>query len=311
MLSRANGLMDAMISVCTHREAALQIVINCIKFSQFVTQACWTKDSTLLQLPHFTEKEVKHAMKDKIGKTIDKYIEVLEKDKRGLKDMTDEKKADVLKCCNKLIPNITVDARTFVADDEDNKVYEGDLMTFQVKITRDNLEDGEVAGLVHAPHFPFPKNEAWWIILSTKMNKNGGGEIIFIEKVTDPSKVFTHDIKILAPSQGSYDFDLHVMSDSYIGIDRKSQIHVITLDASQLPEYKIHPDDAELDNEPTLFEEILNNANIEEDSDIDDDDDNYSDDEGMKKLSPTEKKKIELLQNRRIARNDDSEAVDK
>merc|ERR1712224_1117113 len=216
--------------------------------------------------------------------------------------------ADVLKCCNKLIPNITLETKIFVDDDEDNKVYEGDLMTLRVKITRNNIEDGELAGLVHAPHFPFPKNEAWWIILSTKTNNNGGGKIISSEKVSDPRKVFTHDIKVLAPTKGNHDFDLHVLSDSYIGMDRRAQVQVTTLDATQLPEYKIHPDDAELDNELTLFEEILNNANIEEDSDSDDDDD-YSDD-GVPKLSATEQKKMELLQKRRTERNDNSGSED-
>jgi len=309
MLSRTNFLVDAMISVFKHREAGLQTVINCIKFGQFVTQACWTKDSTLLQLPHFTEKEVKYAMKHKNIKTIDKYIEATDEDKRGLKDMTAEKKADVLKCCNKLIPNITVETKFFVDDDEDSKVYEGDFMTLRVKITRNNIDDGELAGLVHAPHFPFPQKEAWWIIFSTKTNNNGGGKIISTEKVSDPSKVFTDDIKMLAPTKGNHVFDLHVLSNSYIGLDRKAQVQVTTLDASQLPEYKIHPDDAELDNEATLFEEMLNNTKIEEDSDSDSDDDDYSDGR-VTKLSAIEQKKMELLQKRRTSRNDNSDSED-
>lgn len=307
MLSRSNSLIDAMISVCKHQEA-MKTALNCIEFGQFVTQACWLKDSTLLQLPHFTSKEVKYATdgKKNVAKTIDQYVALPDEDKKGLKGFTQEQKDDVFKCC-KIIPDINVETKIFVDDDEDDKVYEGDLMTVQVKITRNNLEDGEEAGLVHAPHFPFPKKEAWWIILGTKQ-----GKVISIEKVANPAKVFTHDIKFLAPGQGTYNFDLYVMSNAYIGVDKKEEVEVVTLDPSDLPEYKVHPDDAELDDEPTLFEEMLN-ANVEEDSDdedSDDSDDDSDEDEGIKELSAAERKKIELQKQRKAAAGNDSDSDD-
>lgn len=261
-----------------------------------------------MQLPHFTSKEVKYATDGKKNtvKTIDKYVEVPDDEKKGLKDMSPEQKEDVIKCC-KLIPNIDVESKIFVDDDEDDKVYEGDLMTVQVKITRKNLEDGEKAGLVHAPHFPFPKQEAWWIILGTKQ-----GKIISIEKVLNPNKEFTHDIKFLAPGQGTYHFDLHVLSNAYVGVDKKSEVELTTLDASALPEYKVHPDDAELDDEPTLFEEMLN-ANVEEDSDdeeTDSDEEEEEKEEGIKELSAAERKKIELQKRRQAAAGNDSDSDD-
>jgi translocation protein SEC63 len=305
MLSKSNGLIDAMISVCKHQEA-LKTALNCIEFGQYVTQGLWMKDSTLMQLPHFTEEEVKHASKGKQGvKSLEKYISTPNEDKKGLADMTDAQKEDVYKCCT-LIPNISVESKIFTEDDEDDKVYEGDLLTVQVKITRENLEEGEEAGLVHAPHFPFPKQEAWWIILGTKQ-----GKIISIEKVANPKREFTHDIKFLAPAQGEYNFDLHVLSNAYIGVDKKDEVELVTLDNAALPEYKVHPDDAELDDEPTLFEEMLN-ANVEEDSDSEDEssDDEDEKEEGIKELSPAERKKAELQERRKAAAGDDSDSDD-
>ncbi len=38
-----------------------------------------------------------------------------------------------------------------------------------------------------------------------------------------------------------------------------------------MPDYEAHPEDIELDNEPTLFEQVMT-ANMDEDSDDDDDD---------------------------------------
>jgi len=229
----------------------------------------------LLQLPHFTNEEVKHAQKGKGGGKITNVLDykALDDDqKKGMADFTEEQKQDVFSYL-KMIPDVTIESKVFVDDDEDDNVYEGDLCTIQVKLTRNNLEKGEKAGLVHAPRFPFPKMEAWWIILGTKE-----GKIIHIEKVGNPNRVVEHDIKFLAPRVGEYEFDLFVKSNAYVGLDQKSKIKLTTLDNSVLEEYKVHPDDAELDDEPTLFEEMLN-TQVEEDSDDDSDDDDSDDDD--------------------------------
>lgn len=302
MLRNSSSLIEAMITVCQHQEW-MQTAINCIQFGQYVTQACWIKDSSLLQLPHFTDEEIKHCLKGKASqqaRNILEYIKIPDDDKKGMANFTDDQKNDVLKVCQ-LIPDIEVSTRVFVDDDEDDKVYEGDLCTVQVTIDRLNMNEGDKAGLVHAPRFPFPKVEAWWVILGTKE-----GKIIKIDKVTKTEKVIEHKIKFMAPRQGQYEFVLHVLSNAYIGLDQKHKVELTTLDADALPEYKIHPDDAELDDEPTLFEEMLN-ANVEEDSDSDDDSDDEEEDEkaGGKEISKAEKKKMEMRNARKKNVEDD------
>jgi len=311
MLSHSQSLVDAMITVCQHQDW-LQTACNCIEFSQCVTQAIWTKDSTLLQLPHFTPNEVKHCEKGKganRANNLAAYLKVPDDTKKGLANMTDEEKNDVLKCCS-LLPDITVQSGVYVDDDEDDDVYEGDLVTVEVCITRNNLKEGQTAGLVHAPRFPFPKQEAWWVALGTS-----AGKIISIEKVKDADRVVKHKIKFLAPRPGEYVFDLVVKSNAYVGLDQKHKVKLTTKDPSVLPTYKVHPDDAELDDEPTLFEDMLG-ANVEEDSDSDDDDDDDDDDgdgndkAGIQELTPAERKKQELKRARKkaAAGNDDSDS---
>lgn len=285
MLRLSTSLNDAMISVCQHQDH-LQTAMSCIEYGQYLTQAMWVKDSSLLQLPHFTEEEVKHAEKGK-GKAgnIVEYAALPDDQKKGMATFSPEQKQDVLNYL-KMIPDITVDSKVFVDDDEDSNVYEGDLCTIRVALTRNNLAKGEKAGLIHAPHFPFPKQEAWWIILGTKE-----GKIVHIEKVGDPSRVVEHNIKFLAPRVGDYEFDLFVKSNAYVGLDQSTKIKLTTLDNSVLPEFKIHPDDAELDDEPTLFEEMLN-ANIEEDDDSDDEDSDSDDDDDDDDAPTTTKEAI-------------------
>jgi len=306
MLRLSTSLNDAMISVCKHQDH-LQTAANCIEYGQYLTQAMWVKDSPLLQLPHFTAEEAKHAekAKAKVG-TILEYKAIPDEEKKGMAYFADEQKQDVLSYL-KMIPDITVDTKVFVDDDEDDNVYEGDLCTIRVTLTRNNLEKGEKAGLIHAPYFPYPKQEAWWIILGTKE-----GKIIHIEKVVDPSRVVQHNIKFLAPRVGDYEFDLFVKSNAYVGLDESSKVKLTTLDNSVLPEFKVHPDDAELDDEPTLFEEMLN-ANVEEDSDDDsdsDDDDDDDDDDGpaIAPKSAADMKKDRLKNARN--QDDDSDSDD-
>ena len=304
MLKLSSSLIDAMISVCQNQDL-LQTAMNCIEFGQYVAQACWVKDSPLLQLPHFTAAEVQHCEKGKASQratNIQQYRAIPDAEKKGMADFTEEQKQDVYKTLT-IIPDISVESSVFVDDDEDDKVYEGDLCTVKVTITRNNLQDGEKAGLVHAPRFPYPKQEAWWIILGTKE-----GKIISIEKVTNPNKVVDHQIKFLAPRQGEYVFDLYVKSNAYMGLDQKSSVSLTTFDASALPEYKVHPDDAELDDEPTLFEEMLN-ANIEQDSDSEEEDSD-SDDEDDAPTTAAAKKKEELQKARKAAAGDDDDSDD-
>jgi translocation protein SEC63 len=272
-----------------------------------VTQAVWTKDSALLQLPHFTEATVKacEMVKDNKIATVKQYKDLPDEDRKGMEKFSADQKKDVLNYLN-MFPDISVETKISVEDDEDDRVYEGDLCTIQVTITRNNLKDGEKAGLVHAPNFPFPRKEAWWVIVGQVKE----GKIISIEKVGNPNKVVVHKIKFLAPPKGKYEFDLFVKSNAYVGVDQKLAIEMETLDNTTLPEYKVHADDAVLDDEPTLFEEMLN-AHVEQDSD-DEDDDDSDDEEDEAEVAPKSAAalKKEQLQKARQAADDDDDDDD-
>ena len=50
--------------------------------------------------------------------------------------------------------------------------------------------------------------------------------------------------------------------------------------AADLPEFVAHPEDLELDNEPTLFEQVMAAANQDEESSDDEDEDKDGNDQG-------------------------------
>jgi len=274
MLRLSGGLIDAMIQVCKHQDW-MQTAINSIEFGQLVAQAMWVKDSPLLQLPHFTAEEIKHCEKGKTKiKSVQEYRDLPDDQKKGMAEFTEQQKKDVANYL-KIFPDISLETKVFVDDDEDDKVYEGDLVTIQVLMTRNNLRAGEKAGPVHAPLFPFPIKESWWVILGQVAQ----GKIISIEKITNNNRKFETRIKFLSPPKGTYVFDLIVKSNAYVGCDMKTKVEMEVLDNTALPEYKVHPDDAELDDEPTLWEEMLN-ANVERDSDDEESDEEEEDEDG-------------------------------
>lgn len=265
MLHAADRLVEAMISVCQSSDL-IHTAINCIDFQQRMTQALWVKDSPLLQLPHFSAENIKTCGKHKI-KTIPQYRELSKKD-RSFIDMTELEQEDIEQYL-KLFPDIKVSAKVFVDDEEDSKVYEGDTCIVRLVITRINLRKGEKVGFVHSPFFPFPKEEALWVVLG-QMNS---GRIVSIEKLTSLDRVVCHDIKFVAPPVGHYKFDLFIKSNGYVGADQQLSLDLETLDNARLPDYTVHPDDAELDNRPSLFEDIVNSMHIEPESDDEDNDD--------------------------------------
>lgn len=71
----------------------------------------------------------------------------------------------------------------------------------------------------------------------------------------------------MAPNKpGTVKLDVFVKSDSYIGLDQQKAVEFEVISAATLPQYEPHPDDLELDNEPTLFEQVMQAYDDETDS---------------------------------------------
>lgn len=158
-------------------------------------------------------------------------------------------------------------------------------------LIRENTPEGKEISPVHAPLFPKTIREAWWLILTDKagVSRKPNTEVVIhaVEKVSESSRKAMHELRFMAPQRvGKYSMDLYVCSDCYMGLDEKIDISFTVHPASELPEYAPHPEDVELDNEPTLFEQVMA-ANIDDSSDDEDDDKNgkSTDNNGAKKSS--------------------------
>ena len=86
-------------------------------------------------------------------------------------------------------------SHTVTVEDEEI-IAENDLLTVTVTITRANLpEDCKRAPLAHAPNYPFPREDGFWVVLA---NNN---IIIVQEHIMDRSRTVTTKLQFQGPSK--------------------------------------------------------------------------------------------------------------
>jgi translocation protein SEC63 len=305
MLLKAPELIEGMIEICNQRKW-LSTTLATIKFAQCVVQGLWYTNHPLMQVPHFTEEMAQAVAKDATAtepsKTLIEYLRLPDKEKTGLSKLTEAQKKDVYEAC-RIIPCLKIVTTLFVEEEETDfyegeddasaptptpnapkgdHIFEQDLVTLRVNMTRENVPEGSKkkkasAPPVHAPMFPKTIRESWWLILTDKVDTRKGAStevtIHAIEKISDQSRVISHELRFMAPQRaGEYEMELHVYSDCYMGLDETIPITFTVSPAAELPEYEPHPEDVELDNEPTLFEQVMA-ANVDDSSDDEDDED--------------------------------------
>mmetsp|Transcript_12043 Transcript_12043/g.37078 ORF Transcript_12043/g.37078 Transcript_12043/m.37078 type:complete len:562 (+) Transcript_12043:494-2179(+) len=276
-------LIGAMMELA-QSQRWLQTSINIVEFSQLLIQALWLKDHSLAQLPHFGSKEIQHCVKGKGAvRSFREYLDVPDEHKKGLAGMSDAECADLVRVCS-LMPTLRFKLELFVEDEEE--IAERDLVTLLVAFDRSNVSPGSPAPPIHAPHFPAVRFETWWVVVS-----DFAGNLILADKISAQSKVVNHRVKFLAPPQaGIYVFNIDLKSSDYLGLDIREQIRMTVIPAAQLPEYTAHPDDLNLDDEPTLFEQVMS-GNADTDSETDDDDNVAIDDQ----IDPVERQDDTML----------------
>ena len=179
----------------------LMTVHNVLMFSQCVTQAVWyspsstnarhatgaSLQSSLLQLPHFTSREINENKRGKKSGPLRRDDEMraylrgdkLERDgesfKRGQKNFSEQQKEDV-GAVGALLPDL--DLIIHYGVDGEEQVVAEDLITVDFRLKRHGVDDvkggdqAEKAQPVHSAWYPFAKEEKWWAYLLYHMPKN-------------------------------------------------------------------------------------------------------------------------------------------
>merc|ERR1711920_777007 len=156
-----------------------------------------------------------------------------------------------------------------------------------------------MGGPVHAPLFPEPKFEEWWLFL---LEQQPSARIIAFERIRDCERVVEEKLRFHVSRPGKHNLVLHALCDSYAGIDQKVEINFNALQEDEVKrEIVVHPEDEELDLQPTLFQQFMGELGREEESE---------DEEEEDKPKKQVKKQAEALRNEKAAKKDESDDDD-
>uniref|UniRef100_A0A8C1M6N6 BRR2 homolog n=1 Tax=Cyprinus carpio TaxID=7962 RepID=A0A8C1M6N6_CYPCA len=196
ILSKAVRLIQACVDVLSSN-GWLSPALAAMELAQMVTQAMWSKDSYLKQLPHFTSEHIKRCT-DKV-RTGSEWVE------------------DHLNTERQLLAGCLISV-----------VLTGSPVVVQVQLEREE----EVTGPVIAPLFPQKREEGWWVVIGDPKSNS----LISIKRLTlqQKAKVSPAVVKLdfVAPIVGVHNYTLYFMSDAYMGCDQEYKFMDVVLQAA-------------------------------------------------------------------------------
>ncbi|CAH1975270.1 unnamed protein product [Acanthoscelides obtectus] len=210
VLSKAIRLIQACVDVLSSN-GWLSPAVAAMELAQMATQAMWSKDSYLKQLPHFTNEIIKRCA-DKRVETVFDIMELEDEDRSKLLQLTDSQMADVARFCNRY-PNIEL---TYEVMDKD-QIHSGSSVHVAVQLERED----EVSGPVIAPFFPQKREEGWWVVIGDAKTNS----LLSIKRLTLQQKARVK-LDFVAPSPGHHNYALYFMSDAYSGCDQEYKFSI-------------------------------------------------------------------------------------
>ncbi|KAK4881295.1 hypothetical protein RN001_004614 [Aquatica leii] len=209
-LAKAIRLIQACVDVLSSN-GWLSPAVAAMELAQMVTQAMWSKDSYLKQLPHFNAEVIKRCA-DKGVETVFDIMELEDEDRSKLLQLTDSQMADVARFCNRY-PNIELSYEVL----EKDRIHSGSSVHVAVQLERED----EVSGPVIAPFFPQKREEGWWVVIGDPKTNS----LLSIKRLTLQQKARIK-LDFVAPSPGHHSYTLYFMSDAYLGCDQEYKFSI-------------------------------------------------------------------------------------
>ncbi|NXE16861.1 U520 helicase, partial [Lophotis ruficrista] len=207
---QAIRLIQACVDVLSSN-GWLSPALAAMELAQMVTQAMWSKDSYLKQLPHFTSEHIKRCT-DKGVESVFDIMEMEDEDRTALLQLSDAQIADVARFCNRY-PNIELSYEVV----EKDSIRSGGPVVVLVQLEREE----EVTGPVIAPLFPQKREEGWWVVIGDSKSNS----LISIKRLTLQQKAKVK-LDFVAPATGTHNYTLYFMSDAYMGCDQEYKFSV-------------------------------------------------------------------------------------
>ncbi|XP_039281589.1 putative U5 small nuclear ribonucleoprotein 200 kDa helicase [Nilaparvata lugens] len=210
ILGKAIRLIQACVDVLSSN-GWLSPAVAAMELAQMVTQAMWSKESYLKQLPHFTSDIIKRCQDKKVDTVFD-MMELEDDDRSKLLQLSDAQMADVARFCNRY-PNIEL---SYEVQDKD-RISSGASVNVLVSLERED----DVTGPVIAPFFPQKREEGWWVVIGDPK----ANTLLSIKRLTLQQKAKVK-LDFVAPSPGQHFYALYFMSDAYLGCDQEYELKI-------------------------------------------------------------------------------------
>ena len=208
VVAGAVKLLQPMVDVISS-SGWLSPALAAMELSQMMVQALWAKDSPLMQLPHITREVAKRCTDAGVEGVFD-LLDMEDDERNRLLDMSDAQMVDLANAAN-AYPSVEVEYAAPEAP-----VPAGEAVTVAVRLTRECEEDWAPAP-VHAPHFPQPKMENWWVLVGDAANNS----LLAIKRVTLKTAAKAKLTFAAPEAAGASDLTLFLMSADFMGCDQE------------------------------------------------------------------------------------------
>jgi len=210
---KAIRLVQACVDVLSSN-GWLSPAIHAMELSQMLTQAMYSSEPILKQLPHCTPELLERCKEQKVD-TIIGLLELEDDERNNLLSMSREQLADVVRFCNNY-PSIDVEHKIVTANPT-----VGEALEILVTMERENDING-LAPPVVAPFYPQKrKEEGWWLVIGEQSTN----QLLSIKRLTVNA---TGEARLdFVPSQtGKINYTLFFMCDSYLGADQEFLVSI-------------------------------------------------------------------------------------
>lgn len=216
-LDQSMRILQAMVDI-TSEKGWYTAARRCMLFTQMIVQGRWATDSGLSNLPHMSDKLLKSLKSAGVSKLFQlprlaassKLADLCSDAGLGKRHTDDLCK--VAARIPDMSASITVNGKRQGRKDV-ARVEHGQECTVQVHLNRNNKTKDIRA---YAPKFSKAKDEGWWLVVGSPAKD----DLVAMKRLTVQRQTVS-TLSFQAPFEvGMYDYEVSILSDSYIGIDR-------------------------------------------------------------------------------------------
>jgi len=220
LLDQSIRILQALIDISAEN-GYLHTTLNLMTLTQMIVQGSWeTKEPTLLipRMPKRAEDVLKS--KGRI-KSLTDLIRANDKERKAFLQRAGCKPQNVHKVTATLdrLPDLEVKYKLPESGSEGNPAPPGSVVPLMLRLKRSRSLSGKAA----MQKIGKAKAEGWWVVIG----REDIGELVALKRVTCRSMT-TVNLDFDAPDEeGVYEFVIHLISDTYRGLDRSRSMEVV------------------------------------------------------------------------------------